>query len=168
MSFPLHESIHIVASVIAGLIAWKLHKRFWGSMLAAFLGGVLIDLDHFIDYFMVFGPTFNLNYFIHGYQFLKSGKVHIFFHAWEYIVPLFLLFLVVKKNKFWATFIVAFTLAMFSHLLIDTLTNDMYFKAYFITKRVEVNFDTEKLVPPEHYQDDLKRRVKIFLKDLKK
>lgn len=163
-----HEILHITASILAGLIVWKLYKKLWTSLIAAFFGGVLIDLDHLIDYYFAFGPTFDLYYFTQGYQFLKSGKVYILFHGWEYAFALLVIFIFIRHYKILASVILAFTLAMITHLTIDTLTNEMYFKSYFIVKRARVNFDMQKLVPASHYENDLKERLKIFLKDLKK
>ena len=84
-------SFHVVFSLVTGYITWKFFapgdkKSLAFSLISAFLGGVLIDLDHFIDNFLAFGLNFNYDYFMKGEYFLRSGKTYVFFHGFEYIV----------------------------------------------------------------------------------
>lgn len=126
------------------------------------MGGVLIDLDHFIDYFLAFGFTFNLNYFIHGYQFLKSDKIYILFHGWEYVILLLTVSWLIKSNIKIKAAVLALALGMFFHLGIDAVTNEgAQFRTYSIIYRAKNNFDLQPLVTPEHYQDHQIRK-KIF------
>ena len=79
--------------MLVGFLIWKYLFKNINVFLIAFLGGVLIDLDHLFDYFLAFGAKFNLTYFAKGYQFLKSDKIYIPFHSWEIVIICFLLFL---------------------------------------------------------------------------
>ena len=140
-------SFHVFFSLIIGFVTSKFfaledRKSLMLSLTFAFLGGVLIDLDHFIDHFLAFGLSFNYDYFIKGEYFLKSGKAYILFHGFEYVVILWIavIFIKSKRNKM---VLCAFVLAMFSHLLIDTFLFTNPIKGYFILYRILYGFSVD-------------------------
>lgn len=162
MNLFLHLSAHILTGGIAGYIVWKIWRYPQVSFAAAMLGSVLIDLDHLLDYFLAFGLAFNLNYFIQGYQFLKSDKIYILFHGWEYVIILAVLVIWVCKNKAAKSALLALALGIFFHLTIDTFINEgAQFKTYSIIYRAKNNFDLKPLVTPEHYQDHQIRKKTV-------
>ena len=138
MPLYLHELSHLVLSFFIAFIIWKkLHKHF-GVFIAALLGGVFIDFDHLIDYFLAFGTKFNLIYFLKGYQFLKSDKIYVPFHSWELVIILFLTLPAVallckqaKEGLFIRMIILAFSISFFLHLSVDVYTNSMKAQSYF-------------------------------------
>jgi len=161
MSLPLHLSIHVVLSLLAGLIVFKITKRPFISFFFALLSGVMVDADHFIDYFAAFGWNFNLNYFVNGYQFLKTDKIHILFHAWEYVIIAIVLAFFLKNKLVKAT-LISLALGLFFHLSTDCILNEgMKPQAYSIVYRIENNFDVEKLVTPEHYKKHLEQKESV-------
>lgn len=162
MNLFLHLSAHVLTGVIAGYIVWRIWKNPFSAFLTSFAGGVLIDLDHLIDYFFAFGFKFRLEYFIKGYQFLASDKIYIFFHGWEYVILLAAIAWFIKFNIKLKAALLALALGMFFHLSIDTLTNEgAQFKVYSIIYRAKNNFDLRQLVTPEHYQDHQMRKKLI-------
>jgi len=180
MNFYLHISIHLFFAFLAGLIIWRIFKPknpFW-AFLGGFLGGFCIDFDHFIDYFLAFGFNFKLDYFIHGYSFLKTDKIHILFHGWEYVILLVMLgFILAKTNtrpvalRRNATgvkiqlLIFAIALGAFFHLGTDVVLNEgLTAKSYSLILRAKNGFQMEKTVTPEHWQNHLKK--KNLLQDL--
>lgn len=166
MSLFFHLSTHILTGVVAGYIVWRVWGNPFSSFSMAFIGGVLIDLDHFIDYFLAFGWQFRLEYFIKGYQFLASDKIYILFHGWEYVVLLAAIAWFIKFNIKLKAIVLALALGMFFHLSIDAFTNEgAQIKTYSIIYRAKNNFDVQQLVTPEHYQDHQMR--KKLLKRLK-
>jgi hypothetical protein len=163
MSLFLHISIHILSGLLAGYFVWRLWKKPLPAFLSSFLGAVVIDFDHFIDYFLAFGFNFSaswrINYFIHGYQFLKTDKIYILFHGWEYVIIFLILGLLIFKNKTAKTVFVALALGMLFHLIYDTNANEgMRFRSYSIIYRAENNFNLEKAVTPEHWIDHQSRK----------
>ncbi len=137
---------HVVFTYIAGYIVFKKWMQrdisFWG----AFIGGILIDLDHFIDYFLFYGFHFDLTEFFQGVQFLNSGKVYVFFHAWEYLLALLIiLYFINRKRIALRSFIAALALSIFFHLLIDIVITGGHVEVYSIIYRFTVNFDLFKL-----------------------
>lgn len=163
MDLFFHLLLHLMTSLAAGYIVWKIWGQERVAFAAALVGGVLIDLDHFLDYFLAFGWNFRLDYFAKGYQFLKSDKIHVLFHGWEYGIILVVLSIWVLKNKTAKSVILALALGIFFHLSVDLLTNDgTRFSTYSILNRIENNFELEKLVTPEHYSDHQARKKLIY------
>lgn len=156
----MHISIHVFLSLLAGLIAWKIWKNPIASFTAALISGVAVDFDHFIDYFLVFGWSFNLYYFTKGFEFLKSDKLYVFFHGWEYVLIL-LIFAFVFKNKIVKSAFLALSLALFFHLVADVIMDKVPPKSYFITVRAKNGFDLKKLSYPERWEKHL-RHKEIF------
>lgn len=152
MGIALHLSIHVILGIVAGTIAWLITRRFWASMIPAVLAGALIDLDHFIEYFLTFGWNFNLDQFIQGAEYLKSEKMRVFFHAWEYVIILLLAYWLVKNKKLKAIFL-GIALGLFFHLGGDALINGIPLKSYSIIYRAANNFKMEKMVTPEHWEE---------------
>lgn len=159
MSLTAHLSIHIFFSLLAGFIVFRIWKFPVVSFVFALIGGVLMDFDHFIDYFLAFGTTFNFSYFSAGYQFLQSGKIYVLFHGWEYVILLLIGVFLAKQKLFLKSALLALALGMFSHLCFDAYQNDgMSFKAYSILFRASQNFESKSIVTPEHYQKFLIER----------
>lgn len=157
ISLPAHLSIHLLLSLSAGVIVWRVWKKPFLSFFGAIFGGLLIDLDHFIDYFLAFGWSFDFFYFIKGFEFLKTDKMYILFHGWEYVLVFFVALLVLK-NKTAKSLCLALALALFFHLVSDVFMDKVSPKSYFIILRAEKNFDLEKIVTPEHWEKHQKQK----------
>lgn len=161
LSLPIHLSIHIFFALLAGFIVWLFfRKSLILTLLGGFLGGFMVDFDHFIDYFLAFGWNFNLYWFIKGYEFLKNDKIHLFFHAWEYVF-LFAFLAIILKFKFLKLKLFLFSLALglFFHLSGDIIMNEgLMVRSYSMIYKIKSDFMIEKLVTPEHYQYDVTKR----------
>ena len=158
MPLLLHLSIHLGFSLLAGLIIFLIWRKPLLSFSGGILGGFFIDLDHFIDYFLAFGLKFNLDYFSHGYQFLKSGKVYVLFHGWEYVIILIAVVFVLKSKR-WKAFLFAIALGAFFHLGTDLVIDEgMSIKNYSVLYRARNDFLIEKIVTPEHFKKDLEKK----------
>lgn len=163
MSLPLHILMHFVLALTVGFfVGGFFQKRDWG-VFVAFFGGFLIDLDHLLEYFLVFGWQFNLTYFLEGREFLLSDKIHLWFHAWEYVILFLGLGFIFKKRKILeATFIVlAFSIAV--HLISDSLINRYQLKYYSLAYRAEARFAAEKLLSPDDYLQNLELKKNLGL-----
>lgn len=154
MELLLHEIAHLIISLLIGFSVWRIYKKPFPAFAAALLGGVLIDADHLFDYFLVFGPSFNIRYFFENIQFSISRKVYVPFHAWEYVILLSGLYIYLQNNltkkklkisKGLFALILSLTLSMYSHLIIDTMTNNLVLPGYSIIYRTLNNFSAEKI-----------------------
>ena len=154
MSLIFHELLHLIFSFSIGFFVWRLYKKPVFSFFAALIGGFFVDVDHFVDYFIAFGTRFNLYYFLEGYHFLKSDKVYVPLHAWEWVIVLFFIAFLIKKRlrlnislkKLILTILLASALGLFSHLLIDLKLNNMTFADYSILFRLKNDFSLQKLI----------------------
>lgn len=155
-----HLAIHVGLALLAGLIVWRVYHHFWISMLAALAAGVAVDLDHFIDYFIAFGFDFQLDFFNKGYQFLKNDKMYILLHGWEYAILLLGLTILLKK-KLARSILLALFLGLSFHLMADVAMNEIPAKSYSLGYRISQNFSSEKLVNPEHYLKDQRKKQKL-------
>ena len=160
MPLYTHELIHFIFSLIAGyigyLISGDLSSFFWGL-----LGGFFVDADHFIDYFLAFGLKFKVSYFLKGYEFLKSDKIYILFHSWEFVILLFLFFLYFKNFTNFITLqtiVLSFGIAYFLHLLFDSYINHLRPLSYFLIYRIVYRFSLKVLVTDSHYQKHLQQK----------
>lgn len=158
-----HETIHIVLSLICGYFVWRKYKRALTSFLAAFAGGVLIDLDHLYDYFLVYGFSFDLNTFLIGRHFELNNKIIVPLHAWELVILLFILFFYLKAHKklrkikkaYLLSLILALALGISSHLAFDNITNHIRLPGYFLIYRIANNFEIKKIITEEHYEYEM-------------
>ena len=98
MPLSLHLIIHFSLAIIVGYFCGRLFKKPGLGIIVGIMGVFLIDLDHVLEYFLVFGPTFNLQYFIESRQFLVSDKIKLFFTLGN-IFPFISVGFYFSKNK---------------------------------------------------------------------
>jgi hypothetical protein len=169
LSLPLHLSIHLFFSLLAGLIVWLFFRRnLFLALFGGILGGFLVDFDHFIDYFLAFGWHFNFYWFSKGFEFLKSDRIYLFFHAWEYVIILIIAVIILKK-RFSKTrlFLFSIALGLLFHLTGDVIMNEgMKLQSYSLIYRIKNNFKTEQLVTPGHYQYNIEKRQKPEIREI--
>lgn len=159
MSLLLHLFIHFASSLVAGFLAWFFLGEPLFALLGAILGGFFIDIDHLIDYFLAFGAKFKMKHFLKGDQFLKSDKIYVLFHGWEYGILLLIVSLGAQLQAPAGVFIFALGLGGLFHLVADTAINHgMSFKAYSIVYRAVNSFKIQNIVTPEHYQEHIQRK----------
>ncbi|HPN96160.1 MAG TPA: hypothetical protein PLK35_00175 [Candidatus Moranbacteria bacterium] len=162
MNLFVHLLIHILFGLLAGFIVWRIWKKIILSFFSALLSGVAVDFDHLIDYFLVFGADFRLDYFINGYSFLKSDKIYVLFHGWEYVIIGAALALILE-NKTAKTIFLALSLGLFFHLSADVFIDNLPVKSYSLLYRAKNNFDSQKLLYPDHWQKHLRQKGELIL-----
>ncbi len=157
----LHLFIHFFLAVLVGyFIGLELGFMFW-SVTAAILGGFFIDLDHVLEYFLVFPWHFNLKSFFADRQFVQSGKIHIFFHAWEHIPLLFILIYLFRDYKILSVSIFSLTIGGIVHLISDCYINNFPIKNYSLFYRYRHHFSAQELLKPEQYQKHLLKKQNL-------
>lgn len=163
LPLPLHLSIHLIIAILSGLAFGLIFKKvFWGLM-AGILGGFLIDLDHILEYFFIFGLKFNLSEFLQGYQFLVSDKIYLVFHAFEFF-PLLLLFAyLLRKKEIISFFLITLAFSGFVHLISDCYINNYPPKNYSIIYRASQNFSAPKLLRAQQWENNLKAKQELGL-----
>ncbi|MBF0553519.1 MAG: hypothetical protein HQK96_03065 [Nitrospirae bacterium] len=157
----MHETVHVILSVVAGFITWKVWKRPMVSFFCAILSGVFVDIDHLVDYCMAFGTDFRMDWFLNGYYFLKNGKVYEFLHGWEYVVIL-TAGMFILRNKTAKSVCMALSLSLFFHLCFDTVAYGFRPAVYSVIYRADKGFDTMRLVDSEQYNKYMERKAEVF------
>jgi hypothetical protein len=133
---------HVIASAGLGAIFWAKSRDPW-TMVLSLAFGVLVDLDHFIDYWYSEGRIcFDARTFLKTRYWQRSGRVFVLFHAFEYLPVVFVVWQAFKGRR-WA---VAATAAMSSHLLADHFINELGPLGYFILYRAAHGFRAGELM----------------------
>ncbi|MEI6529412.1 MAG: hypothetical protein WCN88_03380 [Candidatus Falkowbacteria bacterium] len=160
---PIHLLIHFSLAILSGYMAGRHFKKLEIGILLGFIGGFLIDLDHVLEYLIVFSGHFNLRYFLQGRQFLVSDQIHLWFHAWEYVPILIIFGLLLKKRKTLEVIAITLAFAMGIHLITDSIINRCPPKFYSLAYRASLNFSSPKLMSIDGYQENLKLKQELGL-----
>ena len=118
-------------SLSIGGAVWAVTKSPY-SMVAATVTGVMIDIDHLVEYYRWFVKEDN-------------SKVFYFLHSYELLVPVFL----AGYLSGWDPVVVGISFAFLGHLLTDQLVNPMMPLAYFFTYRALKGFRRHEIVAAE-------------------
>lgn len=161
LPLSLHLAIHLYLAILTGYLAGKYFKNILLGIIVGICGGFFIDLDHVLEYFLVFNWQFDLYNFLDGRQFLVSDKIHLWFHAWEYIFILLLLSWFFRNNKILKIILVTLSLAMSVHLLTDTIINKVPLKFYTIIYRANRGFEAINLMSADAYQENQNLRKEL-------
>src|SRR5680860_83073 len=161
MPLTIHMLIHFTLAVLSGYLIGRFFNKEKIGLIFGVLGGFLIDLDHVLEYFLVFGLNFNLQYFLESRQFLVSDQVRLYLHAWEYLPILLIIAYIFRKKKNIKVALITLAFAGTVHLISDVFINNYYFKYYSLYYRASLNYAASDLLPSDIY--DLNREYKIEL-----
>lgn len=143
-------SRHIIVSLSLGGGLWFYTQSLFAGLLC-FLSGILVDVDHIVDYAInsglkginlkdIYWTCFRLP---HQREESKLKKVYLIFHSWEAVVLFWIGFLLFRN-----IYLLAITLGYTSHLVMDTAVRAFHPLAYFVTYRLRKNFMTTRLFNP--------------------
>ncbi len=149
ISLALHISIHFVMAALTGLAVGYYFKKPWLGLIGGIVGGFLIDLDHVLEYFFVFGPHFNFSYFMQGRQFLVSNRILLIFHAWEYAIIALAAAWLLRRRRNIYVFLLALTFGGIVHLTSDCVLNEYPWRNYSLVYRAFQGFSASTLLTPE-------------------
>ena len=133
MKPPAHAAI----SLAIGGVLWATTKSPY-SAVAALATGVLVDLDHLLEYYRWFVKE-------------DHSRVVYFLHSYELVVPA----LLAGYLSGWDPLILGVSMAFIGHLLTDQIANPVQPFTYFFTYRALKRFRRRALVNAEW--DELRR-----------
>ena len=119
---------HAVVSLSIGGVLWATTNS-PHSFVAAALTGVLIDLDHLVDYY---------RWFVKG----AHSRAYFFLHSYELLVPAYL----AGYLSGWDPVVMGVSFAFLGHLLCDQLANPVGPLTYFFTYRAMKGFRRSAVV----------------------
>ncbi|MDP8246719.1 MAG: hypothetical protein P9M00_01140 [Candidatus Tritonobacter lacicola] len=129
-------------SVAIGAIVYALTRSF-AMALGVLVGGVLIDLDHFVDYFIYRGIHVNLKDMFHLSYNNLFPKFYLLLHSYELVALMWILVIFFIRNKLVTGLAIGFTI----HIIQDEVGNCGNPLFYFLTFRIFNKFDGDKMVP---------------------
>jgi len=134
---------HIAFSTILSGILYMVTKS-WGMTAACFISGILIDLDHVLDFLIIYGWPFTLKRFFQVfYHELKFKQIYLLFHAWEWMILLF----VSAWMTSWNPWFIGMFIGVGHHMVLDYINNGGYLWSYSLICRWRNNFDFETTFP---------------------
>ncbi len=132
---------HIIASGVISVLVWAYFKSF-GCAAASFAAGVLIDIDHILDYCVNIGFTLNARSVYDACLDMRLEKLYILFHSYELVALFWLAIYIFSLSALWQAVAIGFT----QHIILDRLTNPMKAHGYFLTYRIMNKFKTDSLL----------------------
>lgn len=133
---------HAVVSAGAAAVT-AIALRSWSAGAACFLAGVLVDLDHYVDFWMNHGLVLSPRRFFEFCYYGDSPTFVDLLHGYEYIPPLLWLCTVPGMRDVGIGLTVGYSL----HLLCDQLFNrHLHRWTYFLAYRAFHRFDSKRIV----------------------
>lgn len=118
----VHEALHfLIALIVATFVFWR--YRDWRLIPSCFVPGFLVDLDHFLDYFLYFGLNFNWSHLLNVHAYMEpAGKIYVILHGWEFIPLFWLIGRWIGRKKKVKGLEWALSLSYLGHLLLDNFS----------------------------------------------
>jgi hypothetical protein len=134
-------SKHIIASGIisAGIYAFTNSVK---MAAVSFASGVLLDLDHVVDYWLHDSFNLDLSRFFDICYTRSLSKTRFFLHSAELVVILAAAAFFTRSSL-----LTALVLGACQHLMFDQVLNDVYLGSYFFIYRWSNGFKAETVFP---------------------
>lgn len=139
---------HVKYSTITAMVV-LLHTKSVKSSLGCDFAGVLVDLDHIIEYGSYcseYHTKWDWNEFFDGSYFDKKGTVKVYFHSWEIAALLCYLGIRKKKRK---SVLYGIAVGYLLHLILDEIGNNLNHMGYFEIYRWIKRWKQEYLLQKE-------------------
>ena len=138
MDLSEHIALSLPAAAVITLATGKPEAG-----LAFAVGGVLIDLDHLLDYWREKGFTLSLQKLNEHFGGRKAKLLFLILHAWEWNALLWLLWAWLG----WPLWVAALAAGSLAHLALDQRYNLLQPWAYSFFARAYLGFEAAKLFP---------------------
>lgn len=133
---------HIVASTVFSGSLYLIYPSL-EMAAASFVAGVLIDIDHCIDYVIEFGIRSKWSNFFRSFEEGQYTRIYIVFHGWEWIPVLGTMSWLTEYNPW----VVGILLGATQHLILDQLTNSTACLGYSLIWRWTKKFEPNQAFP---------------------
>ncbi len=144
----MSPTAHAVISAATSATIFLFTKS-WSAALTCFFGGILIDVDHVLDFIFHhkrIPKTYKELFEFCTYQ--KDGKLTLVFHSYEFLIPFWLIVFWLRPSDIW----LGLAAGLLTHMAADQITNPMNPRAYFLTYRMKVGFARKKIFTDEYYK----------------
>ena len=144
---------HLAVSSALGGALWMGLKSFPAG-LACLLSGVLLDLDHLLDYVYNHGWRLRPMHFLKTFKNDILSRIIILLHSWE-LAPLAVL---AVWRTGWTPVGIGLLTGALTHLALDQIFNRHNPWAYFLIYRIYHRFASRPFYGQEEYQCRLRRQ----------
>jgi hypothetical protein len=127
---------HIAISVVVAGALWALTRSF-ALAASSLCAGILVDLDHFVDYYAQYGFKFSLRRFFRASYRGEYDRAFVLLHAWEWLA-LALVCAWWFRGHAW---VVGLAIGWTHHMILDQIVNTSNAVCYFILYRWRQGFD---------------------------
>jgi hypothetical protein len=142
--YQMRVSTHIYTSAVAATALYAYSHSIWEAAIC-FASGILIDLDHTIDFYLFSREKFSVDDFFSWFYENRWQKIVLVFHSYELFgfvyAAAYYLDSEVLRAVLWGTSV---------HLLLDQVGNNKTYQLspwfYFMGYRIAVRFRREKLL----------------------
>ena len=134
-----HEFLHLSLSLVIWYIIYRYFYKSYFVFLLAIIWWFLIDVDHVLDFWILYPFSLDIKLFFSWNYFYETEKLYVIFHWREFSMILLIIFLLVKSKIRYLLLVLS--LSIFWHLLIDTLSHNMKIQWYSIAYRVYTQFN---------------------------
>ncbi len=153
----MKPTYHIIAS--AGIsLGIQATTHSWPATLGCFFSGVLIDVDHYVEY-CLFRKTFPFRYqdLLDFLWDTRETKQYLIFHAYEYLFLFWSLIYLLHLGLVW----IGIAIGLTTHLLFDQWTNPIKPLYYFLIFRMNNQFQKERILTEQYFKESVNQRGKV-------
>lgn len=144
---------HLAISAGVSAVVWFLFQSMTAT-IACFLTGILLDIDHIIDYVANYGWKIRIKHLFQAFEYEVFENIFVFLHSWEFVaIYLALLWLID-----WKPVALGAGIGIFAHLLVDHLFNDHSPLGYFLSYRIWHGFSAKHFYGAPEYRKRLKHQ----------
>jgi hypothetical protein len=135
-----HTSISLVLSGALYSISES-----WELAIASFISGIIIDMDHCIDYIREYGLYFDIDMFFKSYSEYQYKRMFLFLHGWEWLF----FWAMIAWLTGWNMWILGLLAGHSHHMILDQIFNKPSRWGYSLLWRWKYNFEFSRFFPPE-------------------
>jgi hypothetical protein len=132
----MRASGHGAVSLLAGGAAWLVFDSF-AAAAACLISGLLLDVDHLLDYFLHQPRSNTLGDLVDVCENCRLRKVILPLHSWELVLPVLLAAAMLPGQRL---LLIGLVIGLCLHLLADQLSNPVTGGAYFFIHRWRKGF----------------------------
>lgn len=144
----MKPAYHATVSAILSGILYSVFRS-WGLAIASFVSGILIDLDHIIDYVIEYGLSFDIKKFFRVCYKIQFRRLHLILHGWEWLI----FWAVIAKLTDWNPWITGLLVGHSQHIVFDQIANKSSFGGYSLLWRWINRFDLKAVFPWKNHTD---------------
>ncbi|MBT6046711.1 MAG: hypothetical protein HON76_09865 [Candidatus Scalindua sp.] len=133
---------HVFASIVFSTLFFMVFRS-WKISVSSFLSGVLIDIDHIMDYYREYGINLRIKQFFKVCHNQKLSRTWLIFHSWELLAILS----ICASLMSWDPWIVGLTIGFAQHIVLDQIFNKTNRLTYFFFWRMKNRFNLKKIFP---------------------